>query len=287
MNSMIAGLIFATLAVAAFQTPAPAQSAPPSYQLSEEKRQLISHFSEKLCRIAKKNDFYGIKKTLKIVGEHFLGEEITVEEAYPYISCYEPFANNVDLLRVAAEHPYLDKFYLNFLYDMPQNVSGKTLLRKVVMCKRDFGDGCLNIFEHVDVNRRRFTDEPSYEQLIREYNHFERTLAKTLKWAGGPVRDPKFCREMLDEPLHCHSAKLNVCVATNASRYGDCMKKFGRYGACYDIPSPKRLLEWRRPGAVLSQEEIAELNSYEAKKKRCKQEEQQYATCLASIESCR
>ncbi len=189
----------AALIVAVLLLSAPAFGQ--SYKLSEEKRQFVVRLSKKICWIANRNDdFYQIQKFLKDNSEHHFGEEITIEEAYPYVSCDKPFASNIDLLRVPVEKPGLDLFVVDFTSHFVEDVSDQTLLGKIVSCRRDFGYGCLDVFEHIEKNRRKHSDIPT---LDNKYGLFDWTLSQGLAKLGGPIRDPKFCREVLDEPRHC------------------------------------------------------------------------------------
>ncbi len=168
--------------------------------ISEEKRELILRIRKRLCQIANENDFNRIKRILRAIGERYLGEEITIEEAYPHIYCNEAMASNIDLIRVAAEYPRLNIFLLDFLYYFTKDVPDKSFFRKMVSCKRDFGDGCLDVFDHIEKNRM---SSLSNEASTRQYDFFKKVLRKRLAEIGGPIRDPEFCREVLDEPLHC------------------------------------------------------------------------------------
>ncbi len=248
-----------------------------SYKVSEEKRELIGKFRKRLCQVASKNNFYGIKKILKNAGKRYIGEEITIDEAYPYLYCNESMARNIDLIRVAAEHPYLDVFVVEFMDHFTSDGSDKTMFAKLLMCKRDFGDGCLDVFEHIETNRRASLNNAT---IAKKFDFLKKILRIGLGRIGGPIRDPEFCREVLDEPRYCHTEKLDMCVAANAARYDDCHRR--AYDECNKIPLPE-ILRASRP-EDLSREQRAEWHKYY----NCMQEfDPQYAACLETIKSCR
>ncbi len=177
-----------------------------SYDVSEEKQKLIAKLNKRVCRYASENKFYDIKKLLKTLGERHVGEAITVEEAYPYIRCDEITAPNIDLFRVAVEYPHLKLFILNFLFHFVEVVDDKALLGKIVGCKRDFGYGCLDVFEHIEKNRRKMSG--INEVLVEKYDWLEHVLWRHTNY--GFIRDPKFCREVLDELPHCQAREKSL-----------------------------------------------------------------------------
>ncbi len=208
---------------------------------------------KRVCQIAGENDFHRIRKILKNTGKRYIGEEITIEEAYPYIYCNEPMARNIDLIRVAAEQPWVDIFLAELVWYFTGNVSDKTMFAKLLMCKRDFGDGCLNVFEHIEENRRGSLNNTT---ITERFDFLKKILRIGLGRIGGPIRDPEFCREVLDEPRYCHTEKLDMCVAVNAARYDDCHRRAG-YDECNKVD-----------GCI-------------------QKARQRYAACLETIESCR
>ncbi len=173
-----------------------------NHTVSEEKRELIRRLNRKICFIANKNDFLSFKRMLKVVGEHHLGEAITVEEAYPYIRCNELLADNIDLFRVAVENPELTVFSTEFIFYFLENVSDKTLLGRIVSCRNDFGDGCLDIFDHIEKNANEHSNNAL---IVNEYKRLAGGLQSKLNKLGGPIRDPEFCREYLDELPRCQA----------------------------------------------------------------------------------
>ena len=180
-----------------------------SYDVSEEKQKRIARLSEIICGFANKNNFHDIKKFLKKAGEHYFGEEITVEEAYPHIRCDESFAPNIDMFRVVVEYPHLELLLLDFLFHFTAEVEDKTLLPTILGCKRDFGYGCLDVYEHIE-KRRRMHNE--VESMVKKYDFLEHSLWRRTNY--GFIRDPKFCREVLDEPPHCQAREKSPEVVT-------------------------------------------------------------------------
>ena len=69
-------------------------------------------------------------------------------------------------------------------------------------CGKDIGYGCVNIFEHIDHKRRKHSQSPDW---VERYNHFESYLNDKVNQLGGPVRDARFCREILYEAERCPS----------------------------------------------------------------------------------
>ena len=166
-----------------------------SYDVSEEKQKLITRLNKIACRLASENNFHDIKKLFKRVGLRYFGEEIRVEEAYPYIRCDMPTAPNIDLFRVAVERLQLDLFFTSFIFHFAEVIDDKTFLSKIVGCKRDFGHECLDVFEHIEKNRRV---DSNNETLVKKYDLLESALWRRMDY--GFIRDPRFCRELLDEP---------------------------------------------------------------------------------------
>ena len=190
---MVGALIVASLLLAV------APSAQ-SYDVSEGKQKLITRLSKIACRLASENNFHDITKLFKKVGMRYFGEEITVEEAYPYIRCDMPTAPNIDLFRVAVERPQLDLFFTSLIFHFAEVIDDKTLLSKIVGCKRDFGHGCLDVFEHIEKNRRV---DSNNETFVKKYDFLESALWRRTNYAF--IRDLKFCRELLDEPPQCQA----------------------------------------------------------------------------------
>ena len=138
------------------------------------------------------------------MGNHYLGEPITFLEAYPYIRCPGPTAYNLDLLRVATQTVTGLRFFMRdvIVYFVDEAACGPNFYRKIVMCKKDTGYGCMNLLELMDKKRRNHEEIKSPHGAAK-YAEFERYLNKKLNQVGGPVRDARFCREVFNEPTHC------------------------------------------------------------------------------------
>ncbi len=203
---MTVALIVASLLLAAV---ASAQS----YDVSEEKQKLIAGLNKRICQIASDNNFNRIKRMLEQIGKRYLGEAITLEEAYPYIRCDKANARNIDLFRIAVEYPHLKVFVVNFMFHFVEEVEDETLLGKIVGCRRDFGHGCLDVLEHIERNRRRSSE---FDSMVKRYDFLESALWRHME--HGHIRDPKFCRELLDESPHCQAREKSpeAVAATKA-----------------------------------------------------------------------
>lgn len=118
-------------------------------------QQFIAKMGRSLCRNFTRNDFPRLRKLLRDASIHFMGRELRLEDAYRYLRCYQPEAENIDLLRVAAEDPIGANYSIKelVLYFV-EEAKDKSLLGKIVMCKRQFGYGWLNVLEHIDKNLR-------------------------------------------------------------------------------------------------------------------------------------
>ena len=178
--------------------------------VSEEKIALIEKINERLCQLARSNDFYGIQRTLKGMGNHYFGEPITVLEAYPYIRCPSPIADNLDLLRVAMRNTGSLKLFTNdiVVYFSQREPCNYIFLNKLVACRQDIGYGCMNVFESLD-RRRRLLSQTQIEGISDTENFAEETYGRFLQYLkkkvnqmGGPTRDLHFCA-IMNEPAHC------------------------------------------------------------------------------------
>ena len=171
--------------------------------VSEEKVEMIEKLSNGICLLARENNFYGIQKMLKGIGERYLGEPITILEAYPYIRCSGSSTVDLDLLRLIAQYPGLDFFMIQLITHFADEAPcGPTFLRKHVTCGKDIGYGCVNIFGHIARKRRKHSQSPLQVEL---YNNFELYLNKKVNQLGGPIRDARFCRKILYEAERCPS----------------------------------------------------------------------------------
>ena len=177
---------------------------PGGKMVSKEKIAVIEKINKPLCTMALDNNLYGILKTLEGMGHHYLGEPITLWEAYPYIRCPGPNSYDHDLLRVATRTVTGLNLFMRdvVVYLVDENACGPNIYRKIVMCKKDTGYGCMNLLELMDKKRRNH-EESEASSGGPKFAEFIRYLNKKLDRVGGPVRDARFCREVFNEPTHC------------------------------------------------------------------------------------
>ncbi len=125
---------------------------------------------------------------------------VPFERAYMYLKCHKLGLGDTDLLRVTAESPMesngVAKEVLHYFADELQD---KFLLGKILMCRRDFGHGCVNLFEHIEVNKKAAA---GYPEKVKALNVFERQLRRAVdnEHLG---RHVGLCRRFLNEPEHC------------------------------------------------------------------------------------
>ena len=178
-------------------TPASAASI---YPISEDKQALVARMSKIICEKAIRGDFYHMKMMLKNAGRRYLGEAITIEEAYPYIRCRGSSRGGTDLLGIIVENPANDLFWVSLILYFEEEANHVNVLRKLVSCKKDFGSRCLDIFGHIENRRRIYSDNPIFAE---KYDYLETFLRRRINPLGGPLRDPQFCREVLGEQAYC------------------------------------------------------------------------------------
>lgn len=198
-------LTLAIVVVATGASAARAQStshapATSTYPISKDKQALVVRVSENICGQAIRGDFFHYKMFLQNAGLRYLGEAITVEEAYPYIRCDGPPIEGVDLLRINFENPDSGQHFTDLILYFEEEAIDKTFLRKVVNCKRFYDGRCMDVFAHIERNRRIHSDSPTF---TKKYDYLEIFLRKRINALGGPLRDRQFCREVLGEPSHC------------------------------------------------------------------------------------
>ena len=106
-------------------------------------------------------------------------------------------ASNVDLFRVPVEEPTRAKLTgqnLVYTFAADDELGDPFLLGKILMCRRDFGYGCMNVFEHLENNLKRTTGNPVQAEALNDYRRLLRNYARTL------THDGEFCRAyLLDE----------------------------------------------------------------------------------------
>lgn len=172
-------------------------SANSIYPISPAKINVIKRIERRVCQVTYNNEFGKIKELLKRAGDH-IGEEITLEEAYPYIYCGN---DDLDLLHVIVGAPWsIGLSGLELIDYLSQEVCDRTLLQKIVGCKRDIGLGCLNVLEHM---KKLISDFDLPGSTVEDYNDLSRWLGAKLEESGGVIRDVEFCQKVLSEPYYC------------------------------------------------------------------------------------
>ncbi len=171
----------------------------PANEPSQEE-QLIAKIGRGLCRCFSENNFARAQKILKNSSQRFLGREMKLEEAYQYIKCDQPFAGNIDLIRVTAEDPTGARGAAQDLVDyFMEEVQDKALLGKIVTCKRDFGSGCLSVFDHIEKNLK---ESQGNTTRVEALNDFKKLLRNNLSDVD-LKHDKEFCQQFLAEPPYC------------------------------------------------------------------------------------
>ena len=176
----------------------------PLFSASEEmlkEKELVERISPSLCRSYANNNLKRLRKILKRSAERFLGGwEVPFERAYMYIKCLDPVLGDTDLLRVTAEKPIgTNRIALKVMDYFVDELQDKFLLGKLLMCRRDFGHGCVNVFEHIEVNKKGVVD---YPQKIKALKLFEWKLRRAVN-NEHLRRHVGLCRTFLKEPEHC------------------------------------------------------------------------------------
>ena len=77
------------------------------------------------------------------------------------------------------------------------------LLGKILMCRRSFGHGCLNVIEHINMKESAWKRNGNRATFERSQK-FKKFLLKLLD-EKHIVRDADFCREYFDEPPECRN----------------------------------------------------------------------------------
>ena len=137
---------------------------------------------------------------LKKFSPKIAGREMRLEEVYLGVRCDTWFSKNIDLIRLAIEKPLDTSLSVKGLIRyFTRDARPKGLLEKIVLCRRDFGHGCLDVFDHIEKNLEEAKESP-YETkyLKRLKRNFDKRLNPDLL-----ERDVAFCQNFLDEPLYC------------------------------------------------------------------------------------
>ena len=177
--------------------------------VSEEKQAVIAKISGRLCQLALNDDIHGVHKTLEGMGNYYLGEPITLLEAYPYIRCLGKIGWNLDLFRLTTQTPsprydrnieypshmsLMDMGVLDLLayFYRDNQPCGRVSFRKIMACKVDDGYGCMNFLSYLEniARLRGKSNQPMHEEA---YDDFQQFLNKMINLVDGPMHDAHFC----------------------------------------------------------------------------------------------
>ena len=162
----------------------------------------VERISPGLCDGYSQNNLKRLRKILKRSGERRLGWEVPLERAYMYIKCYKLGIGDIDLLRVTAENPIETNRAARDLIDyFVDELQDKFLLGKILMCRRDFGHGCVNLFEHIELTKKVAAGYRDPEK-VRALKVIERRLRRAVD-NEHLKRHVGLCRTFLKEPEHC------------------------------------------------------------------------------------
>ena len=160
-------------------------------------KEMIARIGNSLCRSYLNNNFKTLQAILRKSAQRFLDQEMKLEEAYRYLRCQTFSAVNIDLIRLTAEHPTRSRYAAQSLvYYFVEQVPDSTLLGKIVLCKRDFSYGHLDVFEQIEKNIEESQGDPV---RIKNLNDFKKLLRDNLP-LDGLKRDPAFCQQFFDDP---------------------------------------------------------------------------------------
>ena len=161
----------------------------------------VARISPGLCNSYENNKLKILRRILRRSGKRKLGWEVPLERAYLYIKCYHVGLGDIDLLRVTAENPIgTNKAAKDLIHFFTDELQDKFLLGKILMCRREFGYGCMNLFEHIEWNKKSFTRLP---KKLRALKIFEWHLRKANLGKEHLERHVGLCRTFFKEPEHC------------------------------------------------------------------------------------
>lgn len=176
-------------------------SSAPEHELREES-ELIAKIDSALCRSYTNSNFVRVRKILRNTSKRVLGREMRLEQAYRLLRCYTPEAENIDLIRVTAEKPMLSREAAQELVDyFVHEAKDRFLLGRILMCKRDFGYGCLDVFGHIEKNLKE-AQRRGRRYEAEALNDFKRLLHHNLD-EEHLQHDPPYCRAFFEEPELC------------------------------------------------------------------------------------
>ena len=156
----------------------------------EKEAEYIGIIHQNLCRMFASNDWKKMTTVLRKTSQRFLGRELTPDRAYRHIRCSLPYARNIDLIRVTVEKRLKTRMAAELFVDYFVSVlEDPFLLGKLLMCRRDFGFGCMNVFEHIEKNLKDSEKDP---HRTRALNNLELILRSTSRIL---THDGEFCRE--------------------------------------------------------------------------------------------
>ena len=130
-----------------------------------------------MCDFFEEGDFGAVLEILKERSKQHLGREVKLEDIYHHITCNTSFASNIDLIRMTAEDPIATKHSSRKLvFYFVRKAKRPDLLGKILMCRRSFGHGCLNVIEHINMkesawkrngNRATFERSQKFKLTVR------------------------------------------------------------------------------------------------------------------------
>ena len=161
----------------------------------EKQKELVGKIHHGLCYAFSDNNMVRVRKVLKNSSIRFLGKELTLEHAYRHLRCSFLNADNIDLFRVPVENPTEAELTgQSLVYYFVREAEDPFLMGKILMCKRDYGRGCMNVFEHIEMILGYAAESPVQAEILNNYRGLLRSNARTLTYNGA------FCRVyLLDE----------------------------------------------------------------------------------------
>ena len=173
----------------------------PERVLKEEKA-LIQKIGRALCHSYDELNFKRLRKILRRSAERFIGREMPFERAYMYLQCDDDNLGPVDLFQVSAEDPTgFNMVAAEMIYYFADELQDKFLLGKILMCRRDYGHGCENVFERIERNLK-IAKEDGRPYRAESLNYLKGLLHYDLD-EEHLKRHLGLCRVFLQEPEHC------------------------------------------------------------------------------------
>ena len=155
----------------------------------EKEVEYIGKIQRNLCRIFSENNWKKMTTVLRKTSQRFLGRELTLDRAYRHIRCSLPYARNIDLIRVTVQDRLETRMAATHLvYYFARVSEDPFLLGKVLMCRRDFGFGCMNVFEHIEMNLKNSEKNPHRARALNNLELLLRSNSRIL------THDGEFCR---------------------------------------------------------------------------------------------